>query len=348
MQTGEIWWNALPNNIAVREKISTAFIDEKSVCLLVGEGKMAWRDIFLSLLEGSARSISGERAFKLCEPRRGADPGEFLMEKFCTETDRAKYWFTQDSADFLAGLPTTVLHQRFVYVAGLTGTDCEKWVDFVNRYTEKCAQRDHAVFVLECCKAHMQEKNGPEYINYTKNTTDQDCFMLCLTAASTLECEGIAKSYIAQLAANIAGSDIELAGELAMNGADLAVKPYNTAHRLISDSDGTLTDRVEKAVWDAQLKHLFPLLERFRSAFIKKYEQHLSRFLPIRNSFGSLVADAKDLELGAIHFLSNKIAISYEDKLLVDRCHDARNLLAHIKTVNYDELLQLTKIIQGI
>lgn len=348
MHSGEIWWTALPNNIAVREKISTAFIDEKSVCLLVGEGSVAWSRIFLNLLESSARSISGDRHFEVCEPPCGADPGEYLMEKFCTEADRTKYWFTQERADFLAELPTTVLHQRYVYVAGLTKADCEKWVDFVNKYTQQCEGRSHAVFVLECHKSEMQQKQGLEYINYGKNTTDHDCFIFCLATVSTLECSGSEESYIAQLAANLADGDIELAGELAINGIELAAKPYTAAHRLISDKDNMLTDKVEKAVWDAQLKQLFPLLERFRSAFIKKYEHQLSSFLPIKNSFGERVDDVKDLELGAISFLSNRMIIPPDDKLILDKCHNARNQLAHIKTVSYNEFIMLTETIQNI
>lgn len=350
MNTGEIWWEATPNNLSVRNAVSTALRDDISVCLIVGEKPVAWRDIFLDLLQKAARDISAEKQFEVLEPPYRSNPGEHLIKRFCTEADRVGYWPGQDSAEFLAGLSTTVLHNRFVYVSGLKKAECEKWELFVKKYTKKLEHGEHAVFILECCDNSVGRVSGMEYIDYRQNTSEQDCFMFCLATLSTMNCGHTDKGYIAQIAANLADGDIELAGGLASNGTALAEKTYHCAHQLIPDKDGTLSETVEKAVWDAQIKYLFPLLEQYRSSFIRKYDSILNGFLPIKNSYGEQVTDVKDLELSGLRFLSKKmnskrITLDSQELLTLENSYQARNRLAHVHPVSYGELMALSQAI---
>ena len=58
-------------------------------------------------------------------------------------------------------------------------------------------------------------------------------------------------------------------------------------------------------MWEAQIKIIFPKMEQFRSAFIRKHHEKLMGVMPVRNSNGETIYEPDELELGTLYFICN-------------------------------------------
>ncbi len=104
----------------------------------------------------------------------------------------------------------------------------------------------------------------------------------------------------------------------------------------------SLRERVEAAVWEAQIKFVFPKLEKFRRSLIEKYEGRLNRCLPITSSNGEKVDNVDDLEIGQLyHICRNNRFIETSEFKMLEKMREARNILAHWRCLGYQELLDM-------
>ena len=101
------------------------------------------------------------------------------------------------------------------------------------------------------------------------------------------------------------------------------------------------TESVENRIWEAQIKLLFPIVERYRTHFVKKYRKHIEKALPIETVFGDLIDDPLDVELGALSRLVNekKVPLTPKEDNQLDAFKKIRNNLAHLRTLDYDQVM---------
>ena len=183
---------------------------------------------------------------------------------------------------------------------------------------------------------------------YNDYVTDYDCMMLCLTLVSDLKCSRAEKMYLCEVASNIAHNNVELAAMLASRRTNLIQNPYNVSAKVFEENEVKVTnlkERVRMAVWEAQIKLVFPKIENFRADLIRKYESKISRFLPIKSSNNDVVDKATDLEIGQLYFIcrSQKI-IDLPEFEMLKKMRDARNTLAHWEALSYDRLTEINLI----
>ena len=172
--------------------------------------------------------------------------------------------------------------------------------------------------------------------------------ILCLTLVSDLKCRRAEKMYLCEVASNIAHNNVELAAMLASRRTNLIQNPYNVSAKVFEENEVKVTnlkERVRMAVWEAQIKLVFPKIENFRADLIRKYESKISRFLPIKSSNNDVVDKATDLEIGQLYFIcrSQKI-IDLPEFEMLKKMRDARNTLAHWEALSYDRLTEINLI----
>lgn len=99
----------------------------------------------------------------------------------------------------------------------------------------------------------------------------------------------------------------------------------------------------KKLVWESQLLVFFPLLEKKRNEFIKKYYDNIKKNLPINDVFSNVYNNPEELEIGHIMRLinNNKINVSSVEKDQFEIYYNIRNKLAHQKIVDEKMLLKL-------
>lgn len=189
---------------------------------------------------------------------------------------------------------------------------------------------------------------GVEKILYT--VENYDCRMFALEAAAAADNTEL-RSYQAELALHICNNDPEFCFALLLSGKKLLQDPVRTAQELAFEarsSEGLPfaipeQQQIQSAAWEAAIVLLFPILERYRIDFIHRNEGELARQLPISNSNGDTVTEPCDLEIGALYYiagLSGKTAMTGEVDT-IKLCRKVRNLLAHNKIPEYEDVLLL-------
>ena len=186
---------------------------------------------------------------------------------------------------------------------------------------------------------------------YSDYVSDYDCMMLCLTLVSDLSCSRAEKMYLCEVASNIARNQVELAALLASEKLALLHDPAAVAESVYQENGVKVTnlqEAVRTAVWEAQIKLVFPKLENFRAGIIQKYEAKLQRFLPIRSSNNDRIDKATDLEIGQLFYICKENRASkiteYAEFEQLRKMRDARNTLAHWETLSYDQLKDIGMI----
>ena len=166
--------------------------------------------------------------------------------------------------------------------------------------------------------------------------------MLCLNILSPLPCGRLKKLYLAEIASNIADNNVEIAGELIQQNSDFAEDPEDIIKRFFYENDMSvfgLDDKIKNAVWEAQIRLVFPQIETFRRNWIQKYEKSLKKYLPISIADGSRLDKISDLEIN--HLCHLNVNASPSEKKSLTKMRDARNVLAHIGTLDNKDLLDL-------
>lgn len=157
--------------------------------------------------------------------------------------------------------------------------------------------------------------------------------------------------YLCEVASNIAHNHVELAALLVSEKLKLLQNPIAVAESTYRENGIRVTNLqevVRMAVWEAQIKLVFPKLENFRAEIIRKYESKIQRFLPIRSSNNDKIDRAVDLEIGQLFFVCKENRASKITELsefeLLRKMRDVRNTLAHWEILSYEQLKDLGMI----
>ncbi len=343
----ELWWNRLVNSVRFLDDVQDVLREEKSV-FLVFESEIPWKEVMIESLEQRLSDMTDSRTFNVLDVSKAEEPGDFLMERFCSKEERNKYWpITHGTPErFLAQNRATPLNNRYVCLMGVTSANAAKWAESVSEYMENCdPDRKHGIFILVVESASVISAKHTKQFKYADYVSDYDCMMLCLTLISDISCSRAEKMYLCEAASNIAQGQVELAGLLVSEKLKLIQNPISVAMRVFRENgieDASLCDRVNKAIWEAQIKLVFPKLENFRAEKIRKYEAVFQSFLPIRSSNNDCIDHAADLEIGQLYYIckenrTSRILDTSEYEML-KKMRDARNTLAHWKPLTYDQL----------
>ena len=349
----DLWWNRLVNSVRFLDDIRNAAARGQSV--LIGfDSDVPWRDVMLDTLEQKLYDMTDSRTVDIVDvsavDTTGKDAcGLFLTERYCDRKEAEKYWPTTHGSRecFLAKWSaTTTLGKRFVCLTGITPAALEKWTASVEEYLGSCADPyEQGIFILMADGAVAPSDGKILRLNYSDYVSDYDCMMLCLTLISDAKCSRAEKMYLCEVASSIADGNVELAGLLASRKNELLKSPLTVTYEVCKENDihlSNLSERISKAIWEAQIKLVFPRLENFRSRIIKAYEPKLKSCLPIRSSNNDRIDRAADLEIGQLYYVCTlKPILPREEMDMLSKMRNARNTLAHWETLTYKQLTTL-------
>lgn len=348
MSPGMIWWGQIGNSLRLLSRIANDLRDRRSAVLRVPR-RLPWRAAFYEAVDLRRSSFGGERRLRRLPWEEGADPGAYILDKLCSERVRADYWPGQTYGAYLGSRDDIVLCDYYVWITGIRRKrDLFQWLEFVTQYRQAAKQAEQsAVFILEC-EETVADAAGMDVIDYS--VEHYDCRVFALETANAL-CAGELRAYQAELALSLAGNDPELCCALLREGERLLQDPVRTALevcRTAVSSSGEpfpLPEEQEaaSAAWEAAVVLLFPVLERFRMDFIKRFDEELRRHLPIHNSNGDVVQDPQDLEIGPLYHIVTACSKAFSPAMVeaIRLCRNARNLLAHNKLVPYEDVRRL-------
>lgn len=348
MRTGELWWSRLVNSVRFLDDVKDALFEGKSVIMNFSRD-IPWYDEMTEILEQKlsfmtdTRSIIYDDVSSVIE-----EPGKYLFSKYFSESERRKYWTDKSYEQFMAENNNTTLNHRILCITGINSGNAASWLKTVTEYLEHRNSDERCIFILFVQQAKTNESRLIRNIQYSDYVSDYDCLMLCLTLLSSEKCSSIRKQYISEIASNIAKNNVVIAGWLARKGLSLAEDPYGTASEVLRDNDVKITnlsEAVETAVWEAQIKLVFPRLEDFRRNLVQKYSDRIQRYLPVTSSSGERIDKASDVEIGQLFFICGKGKFIEKGEFdLLCKMRDARNLLAHRESIDFKKLCEMKLI----
>lgn len=346
--TSILWWSRLVNSARFIDNIVYELNNDRSVMLLFGS-EIPWEDIMIDTIIQKLECKSG-RTSEIHDVSDADSAGEYLLKHFCSKDEQAKFWpTTHESPEKYLSISTkTTIHKRYVFLTGIKQENALMWTHSVTEYLKNCDDtHEHGVFIIIIKGVDVPDIKYLTTFRYNDYVTDYDCMMLCLTLVSELKCSRSEKMYLCEVASNIAHNNVELASMLVASSTDLIKHPYEVTKNVFEKNEIKLTkldERVRTAVWEAQIKLIFPKIENIRAELIRKYENRISHYLPIKSSNNDIVDKASDLEIGQLFHICkenrSQNVIDPSKFEILKKMRDARNALAHLETLSYSQLME--------
>jgi len=349
MMTGELWWNRLVNSVRFLDDVKDILMEGKSVIMNFSDN-VPWLDIMLDTLEQRLAFMNDTHSLNTepCDASKTQkQPGEYLFEKFCSESERKNYWPVKHKSyeRFLATNDNTTLNHRIICIKEINSGNAAAWIKSITEYLENRDSEERGMFILIIQGFNCNESKLMGCVKYSDYITDYDCLMLCLTMISSVKCSSTQKQYVSEISSNIAHNNVEIAGILATSGLELAKTPLKTAIDILEENNISITnlkERVRTAVWEAQIKLVFPRLEDCRRELVHKYQNKIKNYLSIISTSSEHVDKVSEIEIGQLYFICSQFRIVEKREFdLLKKMRDARNSLAHRDTLTYNQLAEL-------
>ena len=335
---GNSWWTEVSGPSRFIEATTQSALAQKSAILSV-PGELPFEDeFFVRLTEQLQAGFSGHQV-ALLQGITGS-PAQYFLNKCCKPEVRASFRpkpnFT--AADFLASTKSATLHGACYIVDPGDASEITEWIDFISSYTKAVKTgMTPAVFILLSRSKRPKAIKGMKAIDYADYTTHFDTYAYCAIKASDVKEPEVIKTYLAELAASVSGGNAEEAEKAIYVYREFLSDPALFAARYFGSER---QETVRSLIWEAQLKCIFPYLERYRCDFVERHAKDIEPHLPLSNPVGDDFEKAGDVELGALLFMaaSGMVQIPTEEYMELKRFAHARNDLAHLETLSYETL----------
>lgn len=338
----ELWWSHITKAHKFVEDIVSAASSGMSVALTLPP-QLPWRNTLLEMVEEELKRENPKNSFEMFScPEEEA--GAFLLRRYCREETRAAYRYGMTYASFLGRCEDTVLNDRYLWIRDIPTEKCGEWLDFVAEYQKHVTRKTPAVFILEVREGKTFHKAGKgiKRIRFDQNIGAYDKFAFCALAATENKCKDYLRPYLAELVSTICKEDVELCAACVSLGSRFLADPAGAIEGIVKEqcrSDGEryafsqTKEEIRKRIWEAQLKNLFPVIEKYRGSFIQKHYEAIQKSLPVRNSSGEEINLPEEVEVGTLLYLAGSGAVFLEKREYEElkEYREARNALAHLE-----------------
>ena len=357
----KVWWNHIIKAHKFMEDIVAFAVEERSMILSLPEN-VPWRKTLQELVEERLKLENFKNGFD-CISCPEEEVGLFLMNRYCKKERRNTYRYGVTYAEFLGKCEDTVLNDRYIWVCDIPQRKCEEWLDFIVEYNKNVKEKTPAIFILEIQEEYLanKAKKGIRKLEFNQAITAYDRFAFCALAASdNSTCKEYMRLYLAELASSICRDDIELCAECVQKGSLFLQDPEGTLKQITVKhlrsnrkkyQYSRTSEEMKHLIWEAQLKNVFPVIEKYRSYFIKKYEENIRSSLPITNSNGQKVIVPEEVEIGMLVYLAKNGKICLRSKNEYEELEwfrDARNNLAHLTPLDLEAVNRILKRAESI
>lgn len=332
-----IWWGSVPNAARYVQEIVDAIHEERSMVLVLGAG-VPWRDFLPVLIEERIADIPDRSLKRIACPEE--DPGAYLLAHYCMKEKRLTYRAGKSHAQFLAEAEGLVLHKAILWIDISDAGKACAWIDFIrdyHRFVPKGAARPAFLLVFSEDYGVGRGCKGVSYQAFAEEVNEFDRFVFSTLAASCGIQQRCFKTYLATLAATICAEDMELCAVCSRYGMEFLCCPRTALEKIAAEevrSDGSpfvlddLYEGLERRIWKAQVKIVFPAIEDRRQAYIAQCSPALRamNLVPEEVEIGMLAHKAVH---GEITLPSTAVA----ELLLLKQ---ARNHLAHLQEIPFN------------
>ena len=340
IEISDIWWRQITGARKFLDKTARALASGKSAVICLTETTPWLDDMRMILREFLNKKFGGTKAIHEVDAAAVKEPEVFVFENFCS--DSVKFEFIPFGAKarvkFLAERNDIALNNTCIWIRDATKAQAEQWLSFVGDYNNFLRGRSKGIFLVETdANLGLSGKADIEIFSFANEVSDYDCFAFnILIAAEFGKGDKFTKRYLAELVSNATELDVESGAECIKCGSDFLKDPQKFL-------ENKSREEIERAVWTTQLKLIFPLLEIFRSDFVKKYERQIEKLLPFEMTSGKKIDAPDDAELGDLYSILGGQNLPQNDWEELKTYRDARNKLAHLTPLTLEEIQMIFK-----
>ena len=344
MRMQDIWWNQIPS--------AQQFVQELTDCILSGQSVLLnlpdWTPWYEKLYDTAVAELTRLNPYNSVEtldcPEE--DFGQYLLHsEFCSEQCRRTYRPPESTAAFLARSNQIALNSQYLWVRNISTQKLPLLGKFIAEYHRAApASAPRAVFLLEvrCPAERVQLFKGVHVMDLAQAIDPFDSYMFCALGSAQCGPGANCRPYLAETVAALCQDEIELCALCLQNWQQFWTDPIGTVQQLaqsnvrangsafaILPGEGQLRQRL----WEAQIKQLFPHIEKYRMAFIRRHYEELSLHLPAQNRLHEPVQSPDELEIGALYSCytnDEALRLSGEEYEELKFFRNCRNLLAHL------------------
>lgn len=340
----KIWWNHITKAHKFLEDVVWTAFGGSSIILSLPTN-VPWRDTLIDLIREKLQMENPKNGFEQIScPKE--EIGLYLLNKYCKKEKRATYRYGMTYAAFLGKCDDIVLNDRYIWITDIPETKVNELIEFITEYNQNVKAKTPAIFILEVNDNinRYKTKKGIKKLSFDQNISAYDKFAFCALVATENNCKDYMRPYLAELVSNICKEDIELCAECVSAGMRFLYNPVQCITSIIKSktkSDGSIytfskkEEEIEKAIWETQVKYVFPLIEKYRSYFVVRHKKIIEIALPIHNSYGELITNPEDVEVGTLLYMIGREVISVSNKEYEElkKYREARNKLAHLNVL---------------
>lgn len=338
----QLWWEQTfgPSNL-IAQITETAMCEHAvSFC---HKRSLPWEFCFQSLVEDELRAVSGGMLMpEHWSPVPGGEKAaEQLINAFYQPdwmTSSVYYLPSMDAAAFLT--QHRVLAGRAVWIQTGDPAMAAELMHLLAQF-RRLASDDCGLLILELSGAAAQQRDMQTLL---ADTSDYDLFFFANLLASYSSLNSFRKRYASALAIELSFEDAERCSALMDGGMALLRAPQEYCTARVG---GQHAEQLGHAVWKAQLNTLFSGIEDARLRMIDSCRPQLSAVLPFRDEFNNTVTIPEEFELRHLIFLQHihKLSLPIQTVSTLELLHEARNALAHLHILSFEDVEKVAKMI---
>lgn len=349
----QIWWKQVTKASNFIDIVTSTALQNKSIVLEIPIF-VPWYETMCEIVEDILNKKNPENRLDFIDcPEQNV--GQYLLENYCKKEKRASYRYGMSYATFLAKSDDIVLNNYYIWVKNVSKKKLEEWIKFIEEYNKNLPSHMlPAIFILETSEKNNRGRaaKGIQYIRFSDNIEAYDRFAFCALASTNIAIKTFLRPYLVELVSTICCNDVELCAKCIEKGINFMKEPVETLRSIIATayhSDGSAfvmnleASYINNLLWESQIKLIFPIIEKYRSKFVKRHHIELLAALPVTNAFGEVISNPQDIELGLLtHLVSTKyISLNKRDYNELELFRKARNNLAHLIPLEFDIVEQI-------
>jgi hypothetical protein len=324
MNWANYWWNSIHGPERLIETAVRDVAGGLSV-LITNAARMPWPDVCRDRIYERIEQSDLVRAIhrldferEAAPPRSPEEAGEWLIKRW----NRGEGYRPHRDKPWEYIKRVKMLNKAVVWIYGVSGGQLAGWNKLCRELKGICS------FIIESPGANSRV-SGTELIDAASYLTEYDDLVLASMVVSQRDdVPEFWRRYLSDLAVQAFGGQEERITAFAEE-FDIEEPPESF--------DGI----APQAVWRAQLRSAYPLLEENRVAFVAKYEREIQQCLP-ELQFQEAIFNPYEAELGLLWYLTDpkreeqgkkRLFVPLADYNWLYALHDARNKLAHGDTL---------------
>lgn len=344
-----VWWKKITNASRFLNLI-TEGVQEGCCIMLQLPDTVPWHFTMIDILSEELENQNSNRVLVRTRDT-GTDPGEYLFQNYCRKEKRVQYRPGIGYAKFLAESSEIALNNYILWIVADSDEQAKNWYTFIQSYNKSLGKsRNGCIFIIETeSKQSFRDQGRIRVIAYQKEIEYYDCYLFNMLAAASLKESAIFKQYLTEAVTLVIPNDVELSAECIKRGRAFLEDPAKTVREIIESEircEGqkfvfeVSEKQMQERIWEAQIKVVFPVVEKKRSGLINKYRKYIEGLLPVTGAYGEVVYEAEAVEIGMISHLvtSGKLQVSSEDAKVISKLRNARNVLAHVRILSQKEI----------